>query len=71
MQLAWPVQSNAVFLLMPEQAMNSLRARGWRFHTFFGAAARFLFAWDAQSAAIEALAADIRACMTRHPASFP
>ncbi|GBQ08192.1 threonine aldolase [Acetobacter cerevisiae] len=70
-QLAWPAQSNAVFLLMPEQAMNSLRARGWRFHTFFGAAARFLFAWDAQNAAIEALAADIRACMTRHPTSFP
>ncbi|KXV66253.1 threonine aldolase [Acetobacter orleanensis] len=70
-QLAWPVQSNAVFLLMPEQAMNSLRAKGWRFHVFFGAAARFLFAWDAQTDALDALAADIQACVASLPASFP
>lgn len=63
LQLAWPVQSNGVFLLLPEQTMNSLRVKGWRFYTMFGGVARFLFGWDARTDAIKALAADIRACM--------
>lgn len=62
-KLAWPVQSNAVFLLMPEPVMNELRARGWRFYTFFGGICRFMFAWDARPEAIAALAADLRSCV--------
>ncbi|KAA8385471.1 threonine aldolase [Acetobacter tropicalis] len=63
LELAWPVQSNGVFLLLPEQSMNTLRAKGWRFYTMFGGVARFLFGWDAKPEAVKALAADIRASM--------
>lgn len=62
-KLAWPVQSNAVFLLMPERVANTLRAQGWRFYTLFGGVYRFMFAWDARADSIAALAADLRTCM--------
>ncbi|MFT8418841.1 MAG: beta-eliminating lyase-related protein [Acetobacter sp.] len=61
--LAWPVQSNAVFLLMPEHVANALRAQGWRFHTLFGRVYRFMFAWDARADTIAALGADLRRCI--------
>jgi threonine aldolase len=38
-----------------------LRARGWRFYTFIGGAARFMFAWDTEPERVAELAADIRA----------
>jgi threonine aldolase len=57
----FPVEANAVFLKMPEPVMTALRAKGWRFYTFIGGGARFMFAWDADIAAVDALAADIKA----------
>jgi threonine aldolase len=39
--------------------LDALRARGWRFYTFIGGAARFMFAWDADPAEVDALARDI------------
>lgn len=59
-ELAWPVQSNAVFALMPEHVANTLRAQGWRFHTLFGSVYRFVCAWDTRADSITALAADLR-----------
>ena len=59
--LLFPVEANAVFLAMPAAAMEALRARGWRFYTFIGGGARFMFAWDAEPARIDALIADLRA----------
>lgn len=59
--LLFPVEANAVFLGMPPAAMEALRARGWRFYTFIGGGARFMFAWDAQPARVDALIADLRA----------
>ena len=59
-ELAWPVQSNAVFVLMPEHVANTLRAQGWRFHTMFGSVYRFVCAWDTRADSIAALAADLR-----------
>jgi threonine aldolase len=56
----FPVEANAVFLRMPEAALAALRARGWRFYTFIGGGARFMFAWDADPAEVERLARDIR-----------
>jgi threonine aldolase len=57
--LAFPVEANAVFLKAPEPALEALRQKGWRFYTFIGGAARFMFAWDADPAQVDALAADI------------
>ena len=62
--LLFPVQANSVFLIAPEPVLDALRQRGWRFYTFIGGGARFMFAWDADPARVDALAADIReACV--------
>jgi len=56
----FPVQANAVFLRAPVGHLERLRAMGWRFYTFIGGGARFMFAWDADPDRVEALARDIR-----------
>ncbi len=61
--LMFPVEANAVFLLAPEEKLAALRARGWRFYTFIGGGARFMFAWDSDFARVDQLAADIRDIM--------
>jgi threonine aldolase len=58
-RLAFPVEANAVFLSAPAATLQALRARGWRFYSDIAGAARFMFAWDADPAAVDALAADI------------
>jgi threonine aldolase len=55
----FPVEANAVFLNAPEPVLEALREKGWRFYTFIGGAARFMFAWDAEVTHVEALAKDI------------
>ncbi len=60
----FPVQANGVFIEFPQDALLSLRERGWRFYTFIGAGgARFMCAWDTEPDNVRALAADIRAVM--------
>lgn len=59
LSLAFPVEANAVFLNAPETVLDALRKKGWRFYTFIGGAARFMFAWDADPAQVDALAADL------------
>jgi threonine aldolase len=65
-ELLFPVQSNAVFLQIPNDRLDALRKRGWRFYTFIGGGARFMFAWDADPKRATALACDIRlVCATK------
>jgi threonine aldolase len=59
-ELMFPVQSNAVFLHMPESQIAALRARGWRFYTFIGGGVRFMFGWDAEPRRTEELVQDIK-----------
>jgi threonine aldolase len=61
-RLASPADANAVFILSSEQILNKLRDRGWRFYTFIGGAARFMFAWDSELSRIDELVSDLRAC---------
>jgi threonine aldolase len=61
-RLASPADANAVFILASEQILNKLRERGWRFYTFIGGAARFMFAWDSDLSRIDELVSDLRAC---------
>ncbi len=58
-KLMFPVEANAVFLLAPEERLQMLRERGWKFYTFIGGGARFMFAWDSDPARVDDLAADI------------
>jgi threonine aldolase len=59
-ELMFPVEANAVFILGPDALFTRLRARGWQFYTFIGGGARFMFAWDADVSRVDALAQDIR-----------
>lgn len=59
-ELMFPVEANAVFLRLAPEVQERLRAKGWRFYTFIGGGARFMFAWDADPVRAAALAADIR-----------
>jgi threonine aldolase len=56
----FPVEANSVFLSASPAVLEGLRQRGWRFYTFIGGGGRFMFAWDADPARVDALAADIR-----------
>lgn len=58
--LTYEVQANAVFLKVPDRVAEALRDRGWRFYTFIGGSARFMFAWDTRAERVDALAADLR-----------
>ncbi|WP_294537515.1 low specificity L-threonine aldolase [uncultured Rhodoblastus sp.] len=55
----FPVEANSVFLRAPPRVLEGLREKGWRFYSFIGGAGRFMFAWDADPARVDALAADI------------
>jgi threonine aldolase len=55
----FPVEANSVFLRAPPRVLEGLREKGWRFYTFIGGGGRFMFAWDADPARVDALAADI------------
>ena len=56
------VQANAVFLQASDEILESLRQRGWKFYTFIGGAARFMFAWDSSLERIDELCRDLRLC---------
>lgn len=62
-QIMFPVEANAVFLLTSEDRLQLLRDRGWRFYTFIGGGARFMFAWDTVTERVDQLARDIREIM--------
>ncbi|MCL2656665.1 MAG: low specificity L-threonine aldolase [Betaproteobacteria bacterium] len=63
-ELLFPVQSNAVFVSMPEPAVAALRERGWSFLSPLGVnSARFVCSWATQPEQIERLIADVSACL--------
>ena len=62
--IMFEVEANAVFMLSDEARLQQLRDRGWRFYTFIGGGARFMFAWDTDPARVDQLASDIRDTMS-------
>ncbi|MDI4664029.1 low specificity L-threonine aldolase [Xanthobacter autotrophicus] len=60
-EVLFEVEANAVFVRAPAEVLADLRSRGWRFYTFIGGAARFMFGWDADPAHIARLVADLKA----------
>jgi threonine aldolase len=55
-------EANTVFIEAEEAILEQLRGRGWKFYTFIGGAARFMFAWDADLKRVDALLRDLREC---------
>lgn len=63
-ELLFPVQSNAVFASLPRPAVERLRNRGWSFYSFIATGgARFVCSWDTRPEQIDALVADVAACL--------
>lgn len=59
-KLKFPREANAIFVEMPTEVCEKLRAAGWRFYTFIGAGgARFLCSWRTNDREIDALVSDI------------
>ena len=56
------VDANTVFLAASDTILERLRGRGWKFYTFIGGAARFMFPWDTDLKRVDALLADLRVC---------
>ena len=57
-------ETNAVFVMLPEQISKQLRQHGWMFHTILdGNVTRLMTGWDTQHQVIEAFVADIRDAM--------
>jgi threonine aldolase len=60
-----PVEANAVFVSAPDDVLERLRSRGWRFYTFIGGAARFMFAWDTDPSRIDAFCDELKECVAQ------
>ena len=60
-QVAHPVQTNAVFARIPEDLVKGMHDRGWKFYTHVGAAdeARLMCSWDTTPEDVDAFAADL------------
>ncbi|HEY4378976.1 MAG TPA: low specificity L-threonine aldolase [Acidobacteriaceae bacterium] len=63
-RIAWPVEANAVFIHAAKEILDALHTRGWKFYTFIGGAARFMFSWDSMTERIDQFIADLRDCAT-------
>ena len=54
--------ANTVFLSAADDTLERLRGRGWKFYTFIGGAARFMFSWDTELERIDDLLCDLKEC---------
>jgi threonine aldolase len=57
------VEANAVFLTAAAEVLAALQERGWKFYTFIGGAARFMFSWDTKRERIDQLCNDLRSAV--------
>jgi threonine aldolase len=59
LRVLFPVEANAVFLETSAARFEALRSRGWRFYTFIGGGARFMFSWNSSLERVDELTNDI------------
>jgi len=61
-EIAYPVQSNAVFARIPEPIVEAVHRRGWKFYTHVGGweESRLMCSWDTTEQDVDAFAADLR-----------
>jgi len=65
-EIAYPVQTNAVFARIPPAIVEALHARGWKFYTNVGGweESRLMCSWDTTPEEVDAIAADLRQLST-------
>ncbi len=60
-EIAFPVQTNAVFAKLPDEMVKGMYQRGWKFYTNVGVEfARLMCSWDTTEGDVDAFAADLR-----------
>lgn len=61
-QIAYPVESNGVFVKIPPAAVKQMHERGWKFYTGVVTPdeSRLMCSWDTTPADVEAFVADLR-----------
>ncbi len=60
-EIMFPREANAVFATLPQKAIDSLHAQGWKFYTFIGVGgARFMCSWDTAEETVKAFLDDVR-----------
>ena len=57
-----PAEANSAFVAAADAILERLRGRGWKFYTFIGGAARFMFSWDTDLERVDELVSDLREC---------
>jgi threonine aldolase len=64
-QIAYPVESNAVFATIPPFAVNGMHARGWKFYTGVVTAdeSRLMCSWDTTEEDVDRFARDLGAVL--------
>lgn len=55
----FPTEANSVFLQLDKAKEQKLQKLGWKYYTFIGAGARFVFSWDSKKADVDALLATL------------
>ena len=59
-EIAYPVQTNAVFARLPEAITEHMYRRGWKYYTHVGGgSARLMCSWDTTPEDVDAFAADL------------
>ena len=60
-EIAYPVQTNAVFARLPDEVVQGMHQRGWKFYTHVGVDdARLMCSWDTTAEDVDAFAADLK-----------
>ena len=54
-RLLFPTDANSVFLEMSGAQHEILKTSGWKYYTFIGNGARFVFSWDSNKTQVDAL----------------
>lgn len=67
-KLLFPRQANAVFADIPDDVVDGMYAKGWKFYNFIGAGGcRLMCAWDTTEEDVREFAGDLRALLEMSP----
>lgn len=66
-KIVHPVQTNAVFAKIPDEAVQAMHHRGWHFYTHVGTEgeARLMCSWDTTPEDVDSFAADLKALVVQ------
>ena len=68
-QMMFPRQANGIFVKLPLEVIERLKAKNWQFYTFIGGSVRFMCSWHTTQDRIDQLVSDIKQAMVNLPNS--